>query len=372
MRHVTKRKKPKQEPPELLAFLDRARKSAANSAPRKHHLVPASYLNRWSESGQIRVTHVDEKRSYLTAPKNAARETDYYRLESPQVDPAYVPPLLFETMLGELEDRAKNIIDTVLSFGLEALGPQEIADFAWFMAFQITRGHTFREEQRHFVNSMFLLKFGRMTNEGIRRRLVSKGMSAEAEDVERARMQLEEIVDGDVRIQPSEAAIIANSGKSALPLGDHLLLRNWRIIETPNLLVTSDEPVVMVGGPGNPRTERAGVATAGIVLFPLCPSAILAMFRQDMRPRPPWKLNLVEIAEVNREILGATSRWAFERPSKHVTERMPIPPAPTAFAMEGPMVRFDGGTGELYRNYRPTRWANAVAPPWPVERWWRF
>src|SRR4051794_26435246 len=103
---MAKRKRPKHEvpPPEFLKLLEDARRSADQSAPRKHHLVPASYLRRWAEGGRIRVTQIEEKNSYLAAPEKAARETDYYRIEAPEISPDEVPPLLFETMLGRVED----------------------------------------------------------------------------------------------------------------------------------------------------------------------------------------------------------------------------------------------------------------------------
>ena len=37
-------------------MFERARNSKKGSSPRKHHLVPASYLERWAPSGQVRVT----------------------------------------------------------------------------------------------------------------------------------------------------------------------------------------------------------------------------------------------------------------------------------------------------------------------------
>src|SRR4051794_4521934 len=50
-------------PHEVFAVFEEARKSAqGGSAARKHHLVPASYLRRWEEDGQLRVTVIDEDR----------------------------------------------------------------------------------------------------------------------------------------------------------------------------------------------------------------------------------------------------------------------------------------------------------------------
>lgn len=75
-------------PSEVRAIFEQAVKNAEGTPPRKHHLVPASYLRRWAEDGKVRVTVVDEGRSYLSAPETAACETDYYRLDHPDVDPS--------------------------------------------------------------------------------------------------------------------------------------------------------------------------------------------------------------------------------------------------------------------------------------------
>jgi hypothetical protein len=59
-------------PPEVQKVFDRAR-NLTTSVPRKHHNVPESYLRRWEENGQIRVTEVDVGRDYVTSPGRAAR-----------------------------------------------------------------------------------------------------------------------------------------------------------------------------------------------------------------------------------------------------------------------------------------------------------
>ena len=58
---------------------------------------------RWAEGGVIRVTDLDDNNSYLCAPEKAARETDFYRIDHPDIPRDEVPPLVFETLLGHLE-----------------------------------------------------------------------------------------------------------------------------------------------------------------------------------------------------------------------------------------------------------------------------
>lgn len=128
--------------------------------PRKHHLVPASYLQRWAEDGQVCVTFVDEARSYLSSPETAARQTDFYRLQHPDLDPVEVPPLLFETMLSQIEGSAKTVIDELLEhFEPGQVDPEQLALFAWHLAMSITRGAVFRAEQQELLSDMYRLQW---------------------------------------------------------------------------------------------------------------------------------------------------------------------------------------------------------------------
>jgi hypothetical protein len=147
--------------------------------------------------------------------------------------------------------------------------------------------------------------------------------------------------------------------------------REWVIFRTRPTLVTCDEPVITVGGPGWQRDERAGVGSAGVVMYPLSPSDLLELFHTWMRPRGPASLDRGETIEVNREVIGNASRWAFERPSRHVTELLTVPPAPTEAHVREDLPVAEGETGEIFRTYSPSRWPHGVeAPPWPVSRWW--
>ena len=52
----------------VAAMFERARNNE-KSAPRKHHVIPASYLARWERDGRIRVTETDSKRTYTPSPE---------------------------------------------------------------------------------------------------------------------------------------------------------------------------------------------------------------------------------------------------------------------------------------------------------------
>ncbi|MFC4033741.1 DUF4238 domain-containing protein [Streptomyces polygonati] len=355
----------------LRSLLEQARKAALKSAPKKHHLIPASYLRRWQEGRNIRVTWVDEGRSYLNSPENAARETDYYLLASPDVDPETVPPLLFEVMLGEVEQWAKAVIDKIISSGLASISMRERVELAWFLAFQVTRGHRFRVRQREMANDLMVLQYGDLTPEGARHLLKERKLAVTDSAVEEAVEASRQLRDGEIFVSPQDVAIVASSGEMALVIGEHLVGRNWQVYDSIPNLVTCDEPVVPIGGPGASREEWVGYQAAGAVIFPLSPSKLLVMFREDLTPMVDSRLSREETVEVNREIISAASRWAFERPVKHVTERLRVPPVPSPMVVrDGPYWSDGDGRKAIFRTYSPTRWQKGLAPPWPVARWW--
>jgi len=360
--------------PDFLSLLDRARKLESASTPRKHHLVPESYLRRWASNGQIRVTEVDARRAYLTSPTRAAKITDYYRVESEDIDPELVPPLLFEVFLGEMERIGKSGIDALLDGSVVNLDEEMRSSLSRFIALQHTRGQSYRDQLRKSANDIFRLQYGGMTDEGIKMLLRRQGRDVTAEAVNELRRDVDEINDGTLFVSPQDAAVVGQAISSAERLAPFLYARNWLVYRTPPVLLTCDEPVVLIGGPGSPRAERPGAAVAGVVIFPLAPDAVLAMFRPDQFPLGGHELNHLETAELNLEILAHATRWAFEHPSRNTANRLKVPPAPEATAIE----RFAAKTPprrrrheEIIRSYRPNRWINAEQmPAWPVARWW--
>lgn len=64
---------------------------------RKHHLVPAFYLAgftvRGSKNALLHVWDFHRAKRYPSTPRKACRETDFYRIEEPGLDPNYVEQL---------------------------------------------------------------------------------------------------------------------------------------------------------------------------------------------------------------------------------------------------------------------------------------
>ena len=368
-------------PPEVQKLFDAAR-VMERAAPRKHHLVPAFYLRRWAENAQLRVTDVNAGHDYKTSPQKAARQTDFYRLESEDLNANDLPPLLFELLLGHIEEWGKAAIEKLVTAPAE-LEPKVVADFAWYLAMQFTRGAAFRAELRAMTTAYFKLRYGKLTDAGVRSELRRRGLPATDDLVARSKRFFDELEEGSAQVAPQDAAAVGWAGKAARDIGEHFLTRTWVVFETPATMLTSDEPLVLVGGPGLPRDERPGIATAGVVLLPLDPTHLLALFRDDVAERlagvaPPTsvalgQLDQVETTEVCREVAMNAHRWTFERPSKRLGAQFKIPPSPESFSIQdvGPQVKEGTETRQLVRTFKKNRWA-ALGPsaPWPVAGWW--
>lgn len=238
------------------------------------------------------------------------------------------------------------------------------------MALQHTRGHSFREEQRKLANDYLKLQYERVNDEGIRHMLRRRGMSVTPASVQAVRKDLDDLKSGELFVRPQDAALVGQAVRAADYIGEYLLYRDWAVYRTPPILVTCDEPLILLGGPGWPRTKRAGIANSGVIVFPLAPDALLAMPHPDLAGVRGGELDHGETAEINREICIQAARWAFERPSRKITTKVstPPPPEPTVLEREVAITK----RGEVVRSYRPTRWINVEdPPPWPVSRWWR-
>lgn len=375
---VPKRKKDPAEHPAVVRLLERARRLAeSGSAPRKHHLVPRSYLKRWAEDGLIRVTDVRQCFDYTTSPANAARETDFYSLASDDLDPERTPPLLFEVLLSEIEGWGVEGIDHLLRMPQQP-DPHLLAKFTWFLGMTMTRGNSTRRRLRKMSEEVMRLEYGSITRSGVTSMMRGAGLDTTEAAVEDACALVDEIREGTVVLSPQDAALIGLAAEVSYRMGEELLRRKWMLFKTPQVLVTCDEPVVVVGGPGHRRSERAGLDSAGAVVFPLTPGMGLVMFHPERAARlglpdaqlPVAQLDHAEVFELNREIAMSCHRWVFERPGKRVGARLQIPADPgTAVLEERPDLQaIDQPDGEVIRVYDQTRWRSAA--PWPVASWW--
>ena len=351
-----------------------AASEASNNTPRKHHLVPRSYLKRWEENSKLRATEINGGSSFLTSAAKAARETDFYRLES--ADPVELPPMLFETILSNVEGAAVPAIDRLIQHvGLfdELQIKLEISDF---LTMQLIRGRHYRGDVQEMRAKTWALYFKELGAEGIEKLLEKRygpGLVPDSE-IEKAHRLIEASAKGEFQVRQHKTEVMRTGLIAAQEFMGLLFWRNWVVVATPNCLVTCDEPLVLIGGPGMSRGRLPGIAEAAVIIFPLCPNMLLAMVRHDL----PYEyfhhpLSSIDIIDINTEILANAYKWGFERPSKMMTQRLHIPAKPleTVVFEEAPYPDAQSGRKLITSTHR-TSWASIPGAPWPVERWWRW
>lgn len=111
--------------------------------PRRHHYLPQMYQRAFANAkGQVRVLHTDGSRDYTTSTANAFAERDYYTVASVDAEVDH------ELIESGIYAKAEAIADPALKRLLAGEFPptlQDRADFAAFMALQVTRGPHFRQ-----------------------------------------------------------------------------------------------------------------------------------------------------------------------------------------------------------------------------------
>jgi hypothetical protein len=339
------------------------------SAPRKHHVVPASYLQRWSIDGQIRATDINNRKSFLIAPRKAARETDFYRVESDDLDRELVPPLLFEKMLSQVEGAAIPAFDAAISMESTRFNHEHAVCLASFVAFQLARGHRFRFRNQHLVNSSFVETYREMEEAVMRKHL---GGNPTPDELASAMDFVEGLCSGDTFVAEQQAAAVWRIGETAEQSLPHLLNRSWHVISTTTDLVLTDEPVLLLGGPGWPRGQQPGLNTARVIAMPLSPRRLLVLTAPGLLDVGQFdeELSAIETEEINLELLANAHRWQFSTPRRGA--RLPsLPPAVPASILERGIEIAEDPTSELLHWFSPNRWLYAPATPWPVDRWWK-
>ena len=282
---------------------------------------------------------VTSRESHRTSARKIARETDFYRIESEDIDADKIPPLLFETLLGEIEGHAVEAIDVLLEHGFDGFerDPSLGGWLTLFMAFQLTRGNRYRQEHLAVVNAGMLEIYGHVADEGIAARIEESGEEPTPEKVVEHRAFIEGWKRGEYFVAPQDAELIGTGASMAGEIAPMIGQRQWALYRAPVDLITCDEPVVAVGGPEISRRTLGGIGTAGVLLFPLEPRTLLAMFH-------PWvelsdvgellALTYDETGEINLEIATSGHRWLIERPHTTQTRVIPLPIPRTAFALE--------------------------------------
>ena len=361
-------------PVELQQILDASNAmSAGGSEPRKHHLVPRFYLDRWATDGMVKVTDLTNGRpSYLSKAQNALVETDFYRVPDGTVEGG--SPVVWETWLSKIEGDAAKVFAAVDRGGLGDLNESQWTRLLTFIAVQITRSRSFRFRGRWMMGPGYYRLMELDIEGAIEALLIRAGESSSAERVEELQAYFAR-VNIDPWSVPIEAAWeMDTASRSAESLFDTLVTRKFKVYETVRPLLTSDEPVVLLnenmGAVHHP--DGGGFFGAPIVIFPFGPHQVLAMFRQDMPVlrSADTKFDWSETLELNRVIAGNTHRNVVEVLTGRLGANLFLPALrdPVGILTIPPA---NGEGSELLWMPSQNRWhQHKDAPRRPVKSWW--
>jgi hypothetical protein len=373
---VTKRHRGRPSDSEYEEFLVRLIERAKGMTAKGHHLVPAWYLKNWVVGDVLRVTQVPCRKTRISSANAVGLENDYYRVEAPEVDADVVPPLIFEALLGVVEGIAAEASLAIVTGGVDAaLSKDARLNLSLFMAFQALRGEDFRRTVKALIAETHRIMATEWNDEAIKETLKAEGTEPTEAAIDEHRRVLDDFANGRLVAVPHQATLVALAGEMAFKVLPYIAGRQWVVYRTSGNLITCDEPVVLVAGPPYTRVDSVGFETAGVVLFPLNPGMLLAMFHPLIllgEAARLDRLSLDEEAEVNLEIASQSRRWLFERPGTQQSRTIRLPQGAGLPRMEGPRKLHVGKRdGDLYRTGNATPWSHSLdPPPWPVRRWW--
>jgi hypothetical protein len=222
------------------------------------HYVPQFLLRHFGNGKKDQVWVYDKStyRSFPSNTKNVASESRFYDFEFEGQSHSLEP------WLSDLETKAKSVISVILnSDNVSILANEQRLILGQFLAVQLTRTKTFREEWNAFP-AMLREHFERSGDK------VAPGSQAER--------LLQEITENESKEQTASIVIDAPETYAS-----HFLDKDWVLAATsrkhPFLL--SDNPLTRQNMIDRPHRGNLGLTTPGIeIYFPLSPTRALAMW----------------------------------------------------------------------------------------------
>jgi|GEM_PF-3363835 len=300
--------------------------------PKRHHVVPDFYLQRWSKNEKLMVVDRDDlSKRYPTAVKNASVERYFYALATESGWDMTV-----EKTLSKLESIASVDIGKVLK-GRSTTLPAFRTRLSFFMAVQLVRGRASRRAMIDFYKDIFLKTAQLSTPEIIQAQAERRG---EPMTIEAARevwayaqnplLKVEFHKIGPKKLPADSLVNAADVFKQAEQLIRFFYMRKWVITDfRAPMLLTSDEPVA-IGVDTRDPNHPAGLVNADSVMFPLDPQRALVMMRPDFGPPlHSWtKGTVAEARALNQMVAFRAMRQIFYHPETSPMDGLEIPGSP--------------------------------------------
>lgn len=368
--NVKRRRKPSVDPRLKAIFAAADAMTAGGQEPRRHHIVPRFYLERWAENSRVRVTDLDAHKSHTVDPKNAIVEIDFYRVPAGSTQGS-ASPVVWEAWLSQIEGDTKRVFDKIDSGGSASLDDEDLGALSIFIGVQFTRGRWARYQAR-WMASVGVYRAYEMYRPGaIAARLEAAGENPTAERVAEVEAFFENVLADPWQMRLSASEEMANAQRSAVGLAEALVGRRLVVYEIERSIITCDEPVVSLWEHmGADHNRDGGFVGTPVIVLPLDPHHVAALFRENMpivrdnRVPLEWR----DALDLNRAIAGNTFRQTVSEPSNPISSKLFIPEVKEPVEMvnhRGP------NNTELLQWKVVRRWSGEVdAPVQPVKSWW--
>lgn len=338
----------------------------------RHHYVPKMYLKRWSIAGSSEIQYLNVKTNVggCVDPDAIAFEENFYEIEASDIDSDLNPNMWFETHMGRIEDKAAHWLRAL--DGLQdgrVRDPNILSNLAVYVGLQSQR--TIRSRQSELDIGRAIEHYGAKYVLNIPDVLPSVCTLYNIPySLGRHREIAQSVINqGVISTSAQPKAIESAIGVWRNQIVPHLENdRSWWLASTKTPLITSDEPVVLIGTKRHSRELPVSFRSAPLILFPIGPRRLLVLAGQKAQLRAPTSLTPAETKFVNRELAFNCNELIFDEPGSTAAVQIRVPPYPSA-AQEFPAsVR---NFAELARLVSlPTRWTGApYQPQWPLSRW---
>jgi hypothetical protein len=231
----------------------------------KHHQVPDFYLRLFCNThNNVQIVNKFNEEKNFKSPKSIGAKTDYYtRTLSGGVQSSST-----EQMLSKLEGETSKIFQELSTQNLNwPLEPHKFSIVCSYIAFQITRTDSFRDASAFHLAS----------------RLNEQGFEIELEGIEQTNLH------------------VYNMAKFSDQYALDLLAKNLYIFcAESDLLVTSDNPVVLVQYLGDLGSDMAPNIPKHSVIFPISPKRLLMFTEEPLDEFMPFELTAGLANEANQ------------------------------------------------------------------------
>jgi hypothetical protein len=304
----------------------------AGSEPKLHHTVPQFYLERFAVDGNVELVRRDDfGKSFLISVPKALAENYFYSIDTDEGrDP------LGETLIANnIETPAAEAIRRVFDNGRSVAAPGPRETISAFLAFQYVRGprtrHALVEQYKATASKVASMATPSLVMKGARargREMTEQEAVDAAEFARSGKYTIEVHRQANLHLQMALPAVQA--------VAPFFYERAWRVLEFEEpCLITSDEPVALVGS--DPRTpgDAGGLKTAPQVVFPIDPRRALVMIRPDLSseegrfPAVPAQADII-----NRNVAFAGHRFLVRKPGTNPLAGLTLPKrAPAVFVV---------------------------------------